>query len=155
MVDGSPSVCLREFTQVCGSAYHTCYPPWWRDQFFEIAYTSTTPCPTELYEIVWAIQLYSLYSVYIFIHHYTSYSFIQRLYSLYIIHHYTLPLMLIRRVLGRPRRHPACPRPGFLLGVGVISENDFSPSGVCFLKKFFEIYQISLATQCGARCMQA
>ena len=50
------------WTSIYQEALH---PPWWRDQFFEIAYTSTTPCPTELYEIVWAIQLYSLYSVYI------------------------------------------------------------------------------------------
>ena len=45
------------WTSIYQEALH---PPWWRDQFFDFAYTSTTPCPTELYEIVWAIQLIQL-----------------------------------------------------------------------------------------------
>ena len=107
MVDGSPSVCLRECTQVCGSAFHTCYPPWWRDHFFEIAYTSTTPCPTELYEIVWAIQLYSSYtaytaytSLYIAIHNTALYS-VYTAYTLYITVHSPSGSACFRRNIRR------------------------------------------------------
>ena len=71
------------WTSIYQEALH---PPWWRDQFFDFAYTSTTPCPTELYEIVWAIQLYSLYSVYIFIHNTALYS-VYTAYTLYITIH--------------------------------------------------------------------
>ena len=79
MVDGSPSVCLRECTQVCGSAYHTCYPPWWRDQYLahivihNTGYTlltlsrSTTPCPTELYRL-YSYTAKQTYTLYIAIH---------------------------------------------------------------------------------------
>ena len=39
LVDGNPSdICMPpwECTQVCGSAYHTCYPPWWRVGFLTV-----------------------------------------------------------------------------------------------------------------------